>query len=679
MRLCFSCAVSSTAHFLYGVMSLKKGLSVLLALSMTLLMLPTGNMISFAASSVCYSNFYDAAYDSDPGQYMVNIAFAQEGRTGADLDYSADWCAWFIADCARYAGQIDAFASARGRVDLFIEDIISAGGYEVSISDAKAGDVVYVDWPNSGYEWDHVEMVVKSYGSTVNTIGGNSGTTSATSNKYRYRKVVNHDPLNGYNKIKIYRPNYSNTAPTSAPTYAYLSASSEVVSVGESITFSMQSDYATNYLIGIDHHSASGAWLERVITQGISDGWSIDSLPVGYYSAYVTGWNQQGSVDSNRVYFSVDPIGHYINIGNWVRGTFLTYPNWKNLINGDNSNVYIDQEIGSAREVWRFTRNDDGSYKIQNEKDGKCLQVENGSSSPGANVVVGEDDGSASQRWFIYSADEGGYILRPKCSSSVLDLQNNNNAYGTNITVWTYYGGDAQKYIIYQGDDVLLCASTLSVNDSTPLVQFSWDNVPGETFYRIRIYDSKNQLVHENWKIENSSYALTLPKGNYQAVVHAYNYFVGYDSNTVSFTAKESTYTISFNANNGSCPTTNKTVTYNSAYGDLPIATRSGYDFLGWFTAEAGGTMITSDSIVTITSNQTLFAHWEKRLVLGDTDGDGDIGLKDVVQITRYLAGGWDVTVDLTAADVNKDGEVNLKDAVLLRRYLAGGWGVQLA
>ena len=62
----------------------------------------------------------------------------------------------------------------------------------------------------------------------------------------------------------------------------------------------------------------------------------------------------------------------------------------------------------------------------------------------------------------------------------------------------------------------------------------------------------------------------------------------------------------------------------------------------------------------------------------GDASGDGEIDLKDVAQITRYLAGGWDVTVDLTAADVNKDGDANLKDVVLLRRYLAGGWGVQL-
>ncbi len=63
---------------------------------------------------------------------------------------------------------------------------------------------------------------------------------------------------------------------------------------------------------------------------------------------------------------------------------------------------------------------------------------------------------------------------------------------------------------------------------------------------------------------------------------------------------------------------------------------------------------------------------------LGDASEDGSVDLKDVTVITRWLAGGWDVTINETNADVNHDGEINLKDAVLIRRFLAGGWGVVL-
>ena len=62
----------------------------------------------------------------------------------------------------------------------------------------------------------------------------------------------------------------------------------------------------------------------------------------------------------------------------------------------------------------------------------------------------------------------------------------------------------------------------------------------------------------------------------------------------------------------------------------------------------------------------------------GDADGDGEVTLKDVTQIARYLVGGWDAVIDLMNADVNGDGKVDLKDVVLMRRYLAGGWNVTL-
>lgn len=62
----------------------------------------------------------------------------------------------------------------------------------------------------------------------------------------------------------------------------------------------------------------------------------------------------------------------------------------------------------------------------------------------------------------------------------------------------------------------------------------------------------------------------------------------------------------------------------------------------------------------------------------GDTNGDNEIDLKDVVLIRRYLSGGWNVTINESNADVNQDGYVDLKDVVIIRRYLSGGWNVTL-
>ena len=60
----------------------------------------------------------------------------------------------------------------------------------------------------------------------------------------------------------------------------------------------------------------------------------------------------------------------------------------------------------------------------------------------------------------------------------------------------------------------------------------------------------------------------------------------------------------------------------------------------------------------------------------GDLNMDGTVNLKDAVLLRRYIAGGWDVTLDETLANVNGDKQVNLKDVVVLRRYIAGGWNI---
>lgn len=64
--------------------------------------------------------------------------------------------------------------------------------------------------------------------------------------------------------------------------------------------------------------------------------------------------------------------------------------------------------------------------------------------------------------------------------------------------------------------------------------------------------------------------------------------------------------------------------------------------------------------------------------IAGDVNGNGSVDLKDVVVLRRFLAGGWNVTIDADNADVDGDGLVTLKDSTRISRYLAGGWNVTL-
>lgn len=72
-------------------------------------------------------------------------------------------------------------------------------------------------------------------------------------------------------------------------------------------------------------------------------------------------------------------------------------------------------------------------------------------------------------------------------------------------------------------------------------------------------------------------------------------------------------YTITYDANEGIVSTSTKEVTFDSPYGELPIPSRDGYNFIGWFTAKANGSQITDDTIVKITSKQIVYAHWSAK------------------------------------------------------------------
>ncbi len=77
------------------------------------------------------------------------------------------------------------------------------------------------------------------------------------------------------------------------------------------------------------------------------------------------------------------------------------------------------------------------------------------------------------------------------------------------------------------------------------------------------------------------------------------------------WTAISPTYTVTFDAQGGTVSPASKTVTQGAAYGTLPIPTRDGYVFAGWWMSSGGsGTQATSGTTVTASGEHTLFAKW---------------------------------------------------------------------
>ncbi len=62
----------------------------------------------------------------------------------------------------------------------------------------------------------------------------------------------------------------------------------------------------------------------------------------------------------------------------------------------------------------------------------------------------------------------------------------------------------------------------------------------------------------------------------------------------------------------------------------------------------------------------------------GDLNNDSRINSGDTILLRRYMAGGYDVTINEKAGDVNASGKLDTGDIINLRRYIAGGYGVEL-
>ena len=87
-------------------------------------------------------------------------------------------------------------------------------------------------------------------------------------------------------------------------------------------------------------------------------------------------------------------------------------------------------------------------------------------------------------------------------------------------------------------------------------------------------------------------------------------------------------YTVSFDNNDGSSTISEKNVVYDNNYGELPVPTRTGYTFIGWYTTYTdaeNAVLITSDSRYNLADNQTLFAHWKANQYTISFDSNGSV------------------------------------------------------
>ncbi len=269
----------------------------------------------------------------------------------------------------------------------------------------------------------------------------------------------------------------------------------------------------------------------------------IDYGGYGKYSvhAYVSDTSDnQGVQGMNNFYPSA-------NRGNEFYGVILNKAVWKPIEVCEDNYVRLGIEDGTAKHVWRFNREGDGTYKITSAQNGKVLDVHGASIEDGAKLWTYDDVGGDNQRWILLEKN-GGYVLHPRNTTRVLDLTNGNTENGTQVQICGSNGTDAQIFAIYTGNEVQLKAPVMTVKagtSSSPTV-FEWNesHIYGEKRFDVKIWKNKlfdGDAHHIEWGT-HSSYSIKLPPGHYEAYVDASNELQCLRSNVVAFDVEFDTF-----------------------------------------------------------------------------------------------------------------------------------------
>ena len=72
------------------------------------------------------------------------------------------------------------------------------------------------------------------------------------------------------------------------------------------------------------------------------------------------------------------------------------------------------------------------------------------------------------------------------------------------------------------------------------------------------------------------------------------------------------TFSLKFNPSGGSCSTSSKSCSVDTAVGTLPTPTKTGYVFLGWFTSTSGGSQVTTSTVYDKDQTVTVYAQWKE-------------------------------------------------------------------
>jgi len=154
---------------------------------------------------------------------------------------------------------------------------------------------------------------------------------------------------------------------------------------------------------------------------------------------------------------------------------------------------------------------------------------------------------------------------------------------------------------VKRGDEIIITVSsgreTVDVADVVGMTQAEAENVLKAQGFKVAVLENYDSNVAVGKVISQSPGAGTaqLP-----------------DSTIVIYVSKgKQPITVTYNANGGTVSPGSKSSYLSDAYGTLPTPTRTGYTFVGWYSAKTGGVEVTASTSITTPSNHSIYAVWK--------------------------------------------------------------------
>lgn len=394
---------------------------------------------------------------------------------------------------------------------------------------------------------------------------------------------------------------------------------------GDKIVFTPSGTNVTGgYTIGID--DASG---NRLITQTFAVGstYSTSSLASGNYSAYVTAYNGSGYTDSGRIYFSVgvtasfDANGgscgtaskrvvtgdKYGDLSKPARSGY-TFVGWYTSASGG-SQVTSGTAVTSGSNHTLYAHWSADNYTVVFNKNGGSGSMSNQSIARDQSVALTANaftkTGYSFSSWNT-KADGSGTSYANKAKVENLA------AGGGTITLYAIWkpGTYTIKYDANTGSGTM---------DNSTMTYDKAANLRKNTYTR-------TGYSFESWSDGNGNYYVDQASVKNLATSGTVTLWVKWKPNTYKVTLDD-----------GSGKTTTINVTYDSKYSGLADPVKDGYNFTGWYTDK--GVLVSKDTVVKITADQTLYAHWDKdkiRITFNANGGTSEMSQKLVSFDTKY-------------------------------------------